>query len=125
MYLAGNMRFMFRGIAGPFAQEPLEIAPNILDGSGSIATADGGSSVDGCCPFQIGLGNVDVIFLVPQPTRNIALASKKVRLAATPFDGSIIEFSLLVELIRFVSISVSSLMVSGLQKERNCSAKRR
>jgi hypothetical protein len=116
---------MFRGIAGPFAQEPLEIAPNILDGSGSVTTADGGSSVDGRGPFQIGLGNVEVIFLVPQPTKNIALASKNMRLAATPFDGSIIEFSLLVEFIRFVSISVSSSMVSGLQKERNYSSNRR
>ena len=108
MYLTGSMRFMLRGMGCPFAHALLEIAPNIFVGSGSTAFVGGRSSVGGLEPDQIGLGNVLVTLFVPQPTKNIALANKKVRLAATYVEGSRFEFSWVVLVIRSADISVSS-----------------
>lgn len=61
--------------------------------SGSVTSTWDGSSGTGVDPDQIGLGKVDVTFLVPQPTKNIALASKKVRLPALHFVVLMCELS--------------------------------
>jgi hypothetical protein len=92
----------------PFAHVRLEIAPIIFVGSGSTTFFGGRSRVGGIEPVQIGLGNVLVTLFLPQPTKNNALASKNVRLAATPFEGLKCKLSLLVWVIRCAVISVSS-----------------
>jgi hypothetical protein len=107
---------MFRGIGCPFAQLPREIAPKVIAGSGKIIAVS--SSTGGCTPGQIGLGNVEVTFFVPHPTKKSAEASMKVRLAVAFFEGSICICSLLVCAIRCVDISVSTSGVFCLQKQR-------
>ncbi len=57
---------------------------------------------------QIGLGNVEVVFFVPQPTKNIALARRKERRAVRFSRRLIVELWFLVEFIRNTVISVSS-----------------
>ena len=99
---------MFRGMGGPFAHVLLEIAPIIFIGSGSTTFFGGRSRVGGFEPDQIGLGKVLVTLLLPQPTKNSAVASKNVRLAATPFECSKFKLSLLVWVIRCAVVSVSS-----------------
>jgi hypothetical protein len=99
---------MLRGMGCPFAHILLDIAPNIFAGCGSTTFVGGKSSVGGVEPDQIGLGNVLVTLFVPQPTKNIALASKNVRRAARLFEGSRLGLSWLVLVIGCADISVSS-----------------
>ena len=73
---------MFRGIGLPFAHVERVIAPIELFGSGNVTGWAEISKEDDCELDQIGLGNVDVSFFVPQPTRVIALANKNARRAS-------------------------------------------
>ena len=81
MYLAGNIRFIFRGMGCPFAQIEREIAPCSSVATGSCAGLVGSSSSGDLEADQMGLGNAEVIFFVPQPTNVSALANKNMRLA--------------------------------------------
>ena len=66
---------MFIGIGFPFAQEDLEIAPIEPFEIGNPALLRGTSLASGAWS-QIGLGSVEVIFFVPQLTKNNAPESK-------------------------------------------------
>ncbi len=113
------MRFMFREIGCPFAHVERVIAPSKRDGSGSTGGIIESLESDIDDADQIGFGNVVVAFFVPQPTKNIALAIKKDLRAAWQFEGSVLELVLLVGVIRYADISVSSSKDMRLQKQVN------
>ena len=99
---------MFLGMGCPFAQLDREIAPCISEVAGNCTGRDGRASSGSLEADQIGLGNEEVTFFVPQPIKVSTLANKNSRLATCFLVGSNWVSSVCWFCIKVMNMSVSS-----------------